>query len=141
MLSCFPDLLAGNQEDPRIQEVLSRACLDVLTLHIIPEAHHTILFRDIPFRLILLPSYSRMFLLKGKKTKPGQACVSVRHALGVCSPGFVPQADALEAIARHPLPKGRAVLRGCRGAVWAAAAPARGLGSHSNICGGTRCAS
>lgn len=82
-----------------------------------------------------------MFLLKGKKTKPSHTCVSVRPTLGVCSPGFVLQADALEAIARRPLPKGRAALRGCRGAVWAAAALARGLGSRCDICGGTRCAS
>lgn len=105
--------------------------MDVFTLHIIPEARHTVFIpRDIPFSFILLPSYSRMFLLKGRKTKPSHACVCVRHVLHGGSPRFVPRVDALEAAA--------SAAKGQRLFCEAAEEPsARGLGSHPGICGGT----
>lgn len=49
---------------------------------------HRFIPKDIPFRLLLLPTYPRMFILKGKKRKPGHACVSVHCVLSTCSPGL-----------------------------------------------------
>lgn len=100
LFSCSPCRKSRRRKNPGNPELSLLGWFN-FAQHSRSTSHHFIP-RDIPFRLILLPSYSRMFLLKGKKRKPYQACV-------FCSawalPGLYLGADASEAIARHRLLK------------------------------------